>query len=812
MLYRNENKSPTYMAVATFLAGIALSTGALGQEGAEHEAGSTQVVDVIIVTAQKREERLIDVPIAAKVTSGEALWQRQIDDVADLTMAVPSLTYTPGINDLITSLRVRGIGTILFNQGLESSVSYVLDGVPLARQAQAFQDLIDIERVEVLPGPQGMLFGKNATAGVINVVTQRPTDEISFVGDATVAELDEYRVRTSVAGPLADGVSGRLTGFYNDVGGQIRNVANGEDLNGGLSYGGRALLAFEPADIIDLLLIGDYRKAEQDCCQWQAVRADNPLYASLLSPVVASTDNRTANINADLFNDSERWGVSLQGDVATGLGGVTSITTYREWDLAANNDIDSIPTALPLFGLPVNFGAFDVNLSETTVKQFSQELRLTSDGNQAFNYVVGLYYLHLDVDRAFTRRIGLCFPPPRNPANGGLAPGEVCNAPTFLSRLGEGTTTNENYALFGQGDWNVIGDLKLIAGFRLQRDKISYAGSRPAAPAPAFPEDGVLGPTFIGGPAPSSGAGSTSNADFSGRLGVQYQFNPDAQTYFTFTQGYKGPGFDIEPTTNFADQTPVRPETVDAFELGFKGAFLDGALGINVAAFHQTYDDLQVQASTETGGLRAFFPTNAGNAESQGVEIELLARPAPAFLFTAGLTFLDAEVDVDGLNCIRGVPPTVFEAGASEPLNTCFRFADDARNANRQNIRDGDLPNAPRFRGVVSGRYDDVVDSLGLRVFAQVSAVFQSEVTFSLEQDPEMVQDGYPVVDASVGIGSRDRRYTLTLYARNLFDENYANVLLRSPTWPSTPIADNINGFFSKESNRYFGANFRMAF
>ncbi len=403
----------------------------------------------------------------------------------------------------------------------------------------------------------------------------------------------------------------------------------------------------------------------------------------------------------------------------------------------------------------------------------------------------------------------MCFP---SPANAGLVPGESCAAPTFASRLGEGTTSNDNYAVFGHAEWDLIGDLSLIAGFRLQRDEISYSGSRPAVPAPLFPDDGVLGPTFIGGPAPSSGNGETSDTDFTGRLGLQYQLDLDAQAYFTFTQGYKGPGFDIEPTTNFANQTPVRPETVDAFEFGYKGLFLDGSLGLNLAAFHQTYDDLQVQASIETGGLRAFFPTNAGNAVSKGVEIEVQARPTSVFTLSGGLTILDAEVDVDGLNCIRGVVPAVLPVGAAAPINTCFRFADDAPNANRQNIRGGELPNAPSYRGVLTGRYDDVIDSLNLRLFVQGSAVYQSEVIFSLEQDSEMVQGSFPLVDLSIGVGSPDRRYTLTLFARNLFDRNYADVLLRAPTWPSTPAVDNINAFFSKESNRYIGANFSATF
>ncbi|KAK0331620.1 hypothetical protein LTR94_028201, partial [Friedmanniomyces endolithicus] len=212
----------------------------------------------IVVTAQKRTERLQDVPLAVSALSAETLGRQQINDTNGLVAAVPSLTYTQGNNVSNSTFRVRGIGTTLFNQGSESSVSTVIDGVVMARQAQGFVDLADLERVEVLRGPQGTLFGKNATAGVISVVTARPTDRFTARADATIAELDEYRIKGTMSGPLTDRLRARVSGFYNDVGGHITNVANGRDTNGFKSWGLRGKLDWDATDNLNFLATLDY--------------------------------------------------------------------------------------------------------------------------------------------------------------------------------------------------------------------------------------------------------------------------------------------------------------------------------------------------------------------------------------------------------------------------------------------------------------------------------------------------------------------------------------------------------------------------
>jgi len=667
------------------------ATAQVGSGAAQAEPASA--LD-IVVTAQRREERLIDVPIAVTALSGDTLANNQVRGIDTLQQLVPSLTFTQSTNDLNNNVRIRGVGTALFNVGLESSVSFVVDGVVLSRQGQGFQDLIDIERIEVLRGPQGVLFGKNATAGVINVVTKRPSDSLTFEGEAVIAEQDEYRLRGSVSGPLGTRAGFRLTGFWNDVGGHIRNIATGRDYNGGESYGVRGKLEFEPSDTLNLLLIGDYRKSKADCCQFQARSFANPVALSLLAPIVPSRTNTRVQNDAATFNNTEQWGASLEANLQVGDHTLTSISAYRTWDFANNIDVDGLNNPKPLFLLPLvatGIGQFNVNGGTTDIKQLSQELRISSPTGGFLEYVAGLFYYDLDLDRGFNRRVFFCLP---GGANGPAVPGQPCAVPQPRSTFHDANTKTKNYAAFGQLTANITDALSLIGGFRVQKEKVSYSGNRPGT--------GILGGDLplLG---PSVGANSVSDTDLSLKGGVQYAFARNAQAYFTYTQGYKGRGYDVEVTANFATQQPVRPETVDAYELGFKGATADGRLSVNVALFHQKYDDLQVQATTQVNGLNQFVQTNAGSSTSKGVEVEFTARPTDRFTLSGGLTFLDADINTSGTNCNLSQVAIIIAPTAAQPSNTCFRFTGEAAGLNRQNIDDGRLPNAPKYRLNLTG-------------------------------------------------------------------------------------------------------------
>ncbi len=454
----------------------------------------------------------------------------------------------------------------------------------------------------------------------------------------------------------------------------------------------------------------------------------------------------------------------------------------------------------PVFLLPLvgsGIGQFNVNGGQADIRQFSQEVRLASPTGGFLDYVLRAFYYRLDLDRAFQRRVLFCLP---GGANGAVVPGAPCAAPQPRSTFHNAGTTTDNLAAFGQLTANLTSQLRLIGGFRLQREKVGYTGNRPGTGT-------VAGDLPLLGA--SVGSGSVRDTDLSLKGGVQYAFARDAQAYVTYTQGYKGRGYDVEVTGNFATQVPVRPETVDAYELGFKGATADGRLSANIALFHQKYRDLQVQATTLVNGLNTFVQTNAGTSTSKGVELEFVARPTDGLSLSGGYTYLEADVNTTGTNCSLAQVAATIAPGTAEPFNSCFRFTGEAAGANRQNIQGGRLPNAPRHRLNLTGRYDTQVGE-NLRAFVQSSVNLQSDVIFSLDQDPLSAQDGYVTVDASVGVGSADGRYTLTVFAKNLFDDSYATSIFRDAFFAGAASPNNIDHYLPKESQRYFGASLRV--
>ena len=741
----------------------------------------------IVVTAQKRQERLIDVPLAVTAVTAEALSRQQVNDTTSLIRAVPSLSFQQGAGSQSSGFRIRGVGSQLFSLGVEASVSVVVDGVPAARQTQGFADLADIERIEVLRGPQGTLFGRNATAGVINIVTARPTDSLTGNFEATVAEKDEYRAKGSISGPLTDRLRGRISGFYNNAGGYIYNVATRRDVNGFKSWGLRGKLNWDASDSLNLLLSGDFRKSDALCCQSVTVALATPDVITLTRPVVASPTNRRIIDDTDSFNNDKQATVALEANLDLGKSTLTSITAYQSYKNNANNVVDRIDNPVPVY--TGGNAWFNQNGGTIDLRQISQELRLSSKGSNDLNYVVGAYYSNVRVDRDFLRRIASC-------AAGTL--GQVCATPAIASVSAFANNEGESIAAFGQADYRLVGGLKLIAGLRFQHETTSVTGTR-TSPA-------IAGDATVPGFGSVSGRRAVSGDALTGKAGLQYEFSRNAQAYASYTRGYKGYGFNTEPATNFATQDPVRPEHVNAYEIGFKGRTADNLLNLSVAAFLSDYTDLQVLASSGNPAVPGFIQTNAGTARTKGVEVEGQLNPLAGISVNFGLTYADSRFSTIGLSC-----PLQFQATANRPaIAPCLGAAGGS--AGLQNVEDGRLPYAPKWRILLTPRVEHELTASRLLGFAQASVSYQSWQTFSLEQDPLLAQKGYALVDASVGVRSKDKGYSLTLFVRNLFDQNYYSSMAHTSLLATPTNASDLTAYVNKDSNRYFGATFGFAF
>lgn len=795
------NRSHRFAVMSSALAlTAAIGSPAFAQEAAADmgQPAMTDAADTgeIIVTAQKRSERLLDVPLAVTAVTGDTLANRQINDTNSLVQAVPSLTFQQGANPTNTSFRIRGIGTALFGQGTESSVSTVVDGVVAVRQAQGFSDLADIQRVEVLRGPQGTLFGKNASAGVISVTTARPTRDLTGSAELTVAEHGEYRLRGTVSGPLSDTLRARLTGYYNDVRGITRNVGRNRWVNGTEGFGVRGKLEWDATDNLNFLFSAEYRETNSDCCASTPIRVDNPILRAIIGPdVTPSRENRRLNEDTDTYANTESQTYSLQGDWDLGAATITSITALQKYHLDVNQPIDRINAPAPLFLGAAAYTWWNQNHGVADIEGFSQELRIANNGGGAFNYVAGVFYMHSYIDRPFDRRRARC--------TAGVI-GEPC-APArtvYQSSASRIQLSQDSIAAFGQFDYNIVGGLKVIGGLRVQRESGYNRGVR-IAPI-------EVGDTVFPNNQPVSGTRRAADTAVTGKAGAQYEFSRNAQVYATYTRGYKGLGYEMEIGADLANQDVLEPEHVNAYEVGFKGRTSDGALTISAAAFLADYSNLQVQAnrSDPVTGVVQFTSTNAGSSQTKGFEIEATLRPADGFTFNAAVTYAKSSIDIDGLNC-----PLQLQAAApvltGMPINVCYRTAPGA--TPQQNLRGRPLAASPEWRISVSPRYEaDISDSL--TAFGQFTINYTSEQQFAVEQDPLLVQPGYALVDASIGVKALDDRYTLTLFVKNLFDENYLTSLGHNSLLATAASPFDLVGTYNKDSSRYFGASFGVRF
>ncbi|WP_226633423.1 TonB-dependent receptor [Novosphingobium profundi] len=724
----NFRKTELACGIAAGVMALALGAPAFAQDmAAEAAAEDTVTGNAIIVTANMREETLQEVPIAVSVVSGEQLQAAGVSAVEGLVQVSPSLTFTQGDNPGDSSLNIRGIGTTVFSVATEPAVSIVVDDVVMARAGQGFQDLIDVQRVEVLRGPQSTLFGKNASAGLVSVTTSDPTSYLSGKVDGSFAQGGEWQARGIISGPVAKDAGLSVSGYYKDFDGFIDNVSGiGDDKLGGYrNYGGRAKFVYEPHGDLKITLIGDYRNGTNDASP--TLRAvDGQAYADAVSPVVPSAKNRDVNLNADTTNDSEQWGVS--GRVQARLNDdlqLVSITAVRGWDFTARADVDYTSLSEPVPGVNL----WDVNTGTTSLKQYSQELRVVSDDLGGFDVLFGGYAFLLDLDTGFQRRQIF----PTGPRSGQFT----------------GSTKNTNLAVFASTNIYLTDTLEMFGGLRLLHETLDWDVYRDPSDVLVAGDSALGGATGV----PADFDGKTSDTALVGKIGLRYQLGSLGNAYASYSRGYKGKGFNLIFGAQESYE-PVDAEQSDAFEIGAKLQSLDGVWSLNAALFYTKYKNFQSQA--QLPGDVAFYLLNAGSTSTKGIELEGTVRPTSLTTLNLGMTLLDARID-------------------SFPLGPCYRGQTAAEGCvdGVQDLSGGDLPNAPDFR--LTGSLRQTVpfgDSAPVDGFVMVDGSYQTKVSYQIDQNPRAAQGGFGLVNLSAGVESKDDSYSVTVFVRNLFDQN----------------------------------------
>ena len=745
----------------------------------------------IVVTAQKRSERLQDVPLAVSVVSGDALARQGAINLEGAQYLVPSLNFRKSGTTINQSLYLRGVGTATFSVAGEPSVSTVLDGVVLARAGEAFSDLVDIERIEVLRGPQGTLFGKNSSAGVVNIVSKRPGTELGGFAEGSIFfdNGTEYRVRGGIDLPIGDNVRTRVTGFYGTYDGNIFNDAPtvNSRVNGYERYGVRGRLDADISSTVKLTVIADWRRADDDCCA-EVIGTTPTGVGALALAGIALNGDETRTIRQNLVTQTKEtsWGLSAQLDAELGNLTVTSITAYRNYKNQEIRDGDWIGQAIA--GIP-QLHDDGPQIGNT----FSPEFRLTSPADNFFSYVVGAFYSRAESERTFTRRVTSCNPAP---AVAALVPCGSTGAPA--TSLFSGTATFgsvfDNVAVFGQGTINFTDRFRGIVGLRYTVDNLSVFHSRVATPNVAgIPgvnrnfDAGVFAtstPANINGdPLATNGVPFRTKTDadnLSGKAGLQFDVNDDIMAYGTYSRGYKGPAYNVFFNLNANGTNVIDPETADSYEIGLKNVLFDGSLILNLAGYYAKYKNFQANNPDLVAGVIITRFTNAGDISTRGGELDFVWRPVTDLTFSGGLAYTDARVD--RFNAPAGA--------AVVPAGTPLAFA-------------------PKWKGSLGADYrwrtNGPVDfTFGLQASTQSSQLSLFDASTAVRAQGTI--GAYSLVDLQFGLVEKDDRFRLQFVVKNLFDESFpAQITNGGP-------GGSLRYLVPREADRYFGLTGRVNF
>jgi iron complex outermembrane receptor protein len=727
----------------------------------------------IIVTAQKREERLRDVPLAVSAVSGTALLSQQISTATDLRLVSPSLNFTPSANARGEGFAIRGVGTAIFSDTVEQSVGVVVDGVVVGRSGQATGDLLDLERVEILRGPQGMLFGKNASAGLISINTRRPQ-----LGEATMEVKGSYatlnEIKLSAVGnlPLGDIAAIRIAVGGQTADGTVYNRKLDVDVNDRNEQNARARLLIEPNSALVINISGDWQKRRSKCCAWTArsAPASTPFGAlNAAAGVIPSIGNREIAAGVPFFQNVDAWGTSGQIDYDFGIATLTAITAYRRWKNADNNDPDL---------LPINI--LDINNGVSNLRQFSQEIRLTSPAGPV-EWVAGLFYYNQQ-NRTKSNQTGTL---------GAVA------LPSLLGTTLDTDTKNVSKAAFGQITVRPLDGLKLIGGFRYTEEEIDLDLTQLRAPGTVATIPGRFSGTING---------NTGANNWSYRLTAQVDVTPSFMVYATHARGFKGPGINTLGVSTSVTEV-VKPEIPTTYEIGGRGAWLNNRINFNIAAYQTKYQNFQAQVFDQGVVPGRFRVTNAGQLDTKGVEVELGVRPTAGLSLSANASYLDAKyADFKNIACYTG--QTILPFGTPRTSDRqCIRVSAAAGATAVTNGSGNALTNAPELTLSLFGRYEQPVGDL--TGFVQTSFQFRDKVSFSAAGDPNLQQKGYGILNGSVGVNGPDDRWNLTFFVKNLFDKFYATNIISQPVLNAPGV---YSQFYTPDSRRLIGVSLGLRF
>lgn len=670
-------RKPQHLTLrSTLKAGICLSvlsaaTALIPATAQDDETSEARTLDTIVVSSTKREQTLQDTPIAVTVVGEDVLEKAEIIDVIDLQSVVPSLQVSQATSTIQTAFTIRGFGSASNNAGIEPSVGVFVDGVYRSRPSAALSDLLNVSRVEVLRGPQSTLFGKNASVGVISVVTKAPEFETGGSVSATYGNNQTVRLVGDLTGPITEQLAFRLAGSYNTSDGYTTNLTTGNGVNDRNRFALQGQLLFQPSEDLSFRLIADYDEIDEACCISSNVVA-GPATLGIINVIgdIVLEDPFSYEYFAtfDPSNELTNHGLSLTAEKVFSFADLTSITAYRKGENSTLYDIDQSTADI--------LNSYNDGESET----FTQELRLTSNTtNATFDWLVGAYFFDESIDfpggldygadaRAFYDPFyGSFFPGLLDlvEAGFGITPGLLrSDATRTLELRGQ---ENTSWSLFGTVDWHLTDQLTATLGIGyIYDEKEAYVTQINddlwsqldlSSINPALVALQTLPQTF---PIPNQFEdGRSEDDEVTYNLRLAYDFSDNLNVYGSYATGFKATAWnlsrDSRPTPEVFQQivdaglatTNLRPggrlaepETSEVFELGLKAQY--DTFSTNIAIFEQAVNDFQTNVLTGTAGR---ILANADEQSSTGLEIDATWAPIDGLVLNFAGTFIDAEYD-----------------------------------------------------------------------------------------------------------------------------------------------------------------------
>ncbi|MDN4632713.1 TonB-dependent receptor [Sphingomonas sp. PsM26] len=745
----------------------------------------------IVVTARRRSETIQSVPIAMSVIGGTALAETGTYNVNRLTQLQPSLQFY-STNPRNSAANIRGLGAPfgLTNDGIEQGVGIYVDQVYYSRIASATFDFTDTERIEVLRGPQGTLYGKNTTAGAINITTRKPSFSPEARVEVSGGNYDFFQGKASVSGPLIDDkLAIRLSTSITSRRGTIYNVRSDKYLNSQDNTGFRGQLLWKPTDTLDLTLYGDYARQNPQCCVQYYVRTGatqrplNRQYAALAAAqgyAVPSTNafDRVTDVDTPLRAKQSLGGASLVANLDLGAATLTSVSAWRFWDWDPSNDRDFI-------GLPVTSASNNPSQQE----QYSQELRIASNGNRKIDYVLGAFYFYQTIDTqglqiqgsAASRFLLNPGASVRPGASGCATPTtNACN-PAILNGLTARNTigfTNTSVAAFGKATWHVSDAFSIAPGLRVNYDKkngsyVSVVTTGTGSTTLNADQRGVL--------APQTYTPRFDKWNVSGDITAAYTVTRDIHAYATYARSYKSGGINLSGLPLDGANNPilsaatVKPEKVNHFELGLKTQFLDRRATVNIAGFWTEIEDYQATVTNGQLGVLRGYLANAGKVRTRGIEVDSAFRPTSRLNVYANGAFTDARyvrfVDAPcppelsgGTTVAAGQTPAAPGVSGLSPASC--------------NVSGQWLPGVSKWAFSYGAEYDVPVQ-IG-RVAGQVYVGYDGSYRSKFSSNPSRSLytdiNGYALSNFRLGFKARDD-FNVFGWVRNAFGQNYYEVL-----------------------------------